>query len=702
MSTSNDQALSARELPAATCPLDCPDACGVLVERDAAGHLGRLRGNPAHPWSRGSLCGKTAIFHEVVHAPARLRTPLLREGGALVPASWERALDVIARRLDGIAGDELLALWYGGTMGHVQRAFPLRLMHALGATFIDGTICDATAEAGYRAVLGNVIGPHLGQELPNADVIVVWGCDVARTHQHLLPRLKAAAQRGAQVFVIDVWRTETIRRVEQWGGHGVLVHPGTDAALALGLAGRAFDERAADLEFLKRGCVGGAEWRAHVAGAWPVERVCALTGVSKEAFLALSAALHGARTPIVKTGIGFTRRRNGGEAMRAVCALAATLGHADRVHFESSDHFGFDRAGVSRPELRPRPAPQPISHVRLGSELETGRFRAAVVWAHNPVATVPDAGRVRAGLMRDDLFLVVHELMLTETARLADVVLPATAFVEHSDVYTSYGHRTVQVAWKSCKPTAEQRSNVDTFSALGRRLGFDAPGLFDQDEDVLVGEFLAHNRRRFQGDEYRRAVQGEPVELAPRELADRGTPSGKVELCGASGGRTLAPPTHVDDAEAGAGVAQHEPYQLLLAPSIATHNSTYLHSSRHVARMGAPTAWLHPDDGRAEGLAEGARVRLANAYGALTLTVGWTEDLPRATVRVDGFVDVDAVPEPVGASALVPPSLSDLGGGSCLYSARVRLERVALDDSDATEPLDAVEQAAAVGHEHDV
>ncbi len=675
--------MTATPSPTAACPLDCPDACGVLVERDARGQLARLRGNPAHPWSRGSLCGKTAIFHELVHAPNRVQQPLVRRGpkgtNTFAAVEWDEALDVIARRVEGVPGDELLAAWYGGTMGQVQRAFPLRLMHKLGATFIDGTICDATAEAGYRAVLGHVVGPHLGEELPQADLVVLWGCDAARTNQHLLPRLKEAAQRGVPVFVIDVWRTDTVRKVEAWGGHGVLVRPGTDAALALGLAARAFDERAADLAYLKERCTGAAEWRAHVAGAWPEARVAEVTGVAPLAFRALSDALHRARRPILKTGIGWTRRRNGGEAMRAVCALAATLGHADRVHFESSDHFGFDRTGVTRPELRPGGVAQPplVSHVQLGAELAAGRFRAAFVWAHNPVATVPDAGRVRAGLLRDDLFLVVHELMPTETARLADVVLPATAFVEHSDVYTSYGHRTLQVAWKSCVPPGAQRSNVDTFSALGLRLGFTEPGLFDQHEDVLVGEYLARNRARFSSDEYNRAVRGEPVELTPRVFADQGTPSGKIELCGVSDGRQLGPPDHVADEDAGTGPNAREPYQLLLAPSFATHNSTYLHSSRHAARMGPPTVWLHPDDARSEALGDGARVRLANDFGALTLSVATSPDVPRGAVRVDGFVDVDAVPEAVGASALVPPARSDLGHGSCVYSARVRLEAVA-------------------------
>jgi anaerobic selenocysteine-containing dehydrogenase len=661
-------------LPRAACPLDCPDACGVLVERDERGELARLRGNPEHPWSRGSLCGKTAIFHEVVHAPNRLRTPLVRRGGELVRASWDEALDVIAARIDGLAGEEHLALWYGGTMGLVQRALPLRLMHAMGATLIDGTICDATAEAGHRSVLGDSIGPHLGEELPRADLVVLWGCDAARTNQHLLPRVKEAAQRGAPVFVVDVWRTDTIRRVESWGGRGLVLRPGTDAALALGLAGRAFDGRAVDLAALRRDCTGAAEWRAEVAGAWPIERVLAETGLAREEFLAFSDALHAAERPVLKVGIGWTRRRNGGEAMRAVCALAATLGHADRVHFESADVFGLDRSVVARPDLRRQPAPAPISHVRLGEELASGRFRAVFVWAHNPVATVPDAARVRSGLLRDDVFVVVHELMPTETVRVADVVLPATAFVEHSDVYQSYGHRTLQVAWRSCRAPGEVRSNVDTFNALGLRLGFDEPGWFDQDEDVLVGELLAHNRARFTAEEYRRIVAGEPVELAPRPRAGRGTASGKVELCGEDG--TLGPPRFVPDEAAGTGPLAAGDYTLLPAPSYATHNSTYLASSRHVARMGAPTVWLHPDDAAREGLAAGDRARVVNGYGALTLTVACTDDQPPGCVRIDGFVDVDAVPEEVGVSALVPPALSDLGSGSCLYSARVGLERV--------------------------
>jgi len=631
------------------------------------------------------LCGKTAVFHDVVHAENRVQTPLVRRAGVLERATWDEALDVIAERMQGVAGEELLALWYGGTMGQVQRTFPLRLMHQLGATFIDGTICDSTAEAGYRAVLGHVVGPHLGAELPRADLVVLWGCDAARTHQHLLPRLKEALARGAQVIVIDIWRTDTMRRVEGWGGQGVVVRGGTDAALALGLAAQAFDERKADLEFLKRDCLDAAAWRAHVAGAWPVPRVTAITGVSEEVYRGLAAALFDARTPLIKTGIGWTRRRNGGEAMRAVCALAATLGHADRVHFESSDHFGLDKTGVARPDLRPAPfrgeggqvvAPPMISHVGLGGELATGRFRAAFVWAHNPVATVPDAGRVRAGLAREDLFLVVHELMPTETARIADVVLPATAFVEHSDVYASYGHRTLQVAWKSCRPPGEQRSNVATFNALGRRLGFDAPGLFDQDEDVLVGEFLAHNRARFDADEYGRAVRGEPVELTPRVFADRGTPSGKVELMGTADGRALGLPDFVEDDAAGSGPASSGTFELILAPSVVTHNSTYLYSPRHRQRLGAPTVWMHADDAAALGVAVGGRVRLANEFGALTLCMELTDTLARGQLRIDGFVDVEAVPEGVGPSALVAPSLSDLGAGSCVYSARVRVELV--------------------------
>ncbi|MGK0481744.1 MAG: anaerobic selenocysteine-containing dehydrogenase [Planctomycetota bacterium] len=658
----------------------------MIVERDAAGQLVRLRGNKEHEWSRGSLCGKTAVYHELVHAPNRLSVPLIRRASGFEEATWDEAIAHIVRRMDGIDGADVLPLFYAGNMGLAQRKFPLRLMHALGASFHDGGVCDATAEVGFQTVMGRSVGPDLDVEGEpgRCDLFVLWGSDAKRTTPHLMQRLKRLCDGGVPVFVIDIYRTETIAKVEEWGGHGLVVHPGSDAALALGLASRAFEERAADLAFLKSQCEGAAEFRAEVTGAWPMERITRTTGLKEDDVRALSGALHKAERPLLKAGIGFARRRNGGESMRSIASLAATLGQSDRLFFETGDHFGLDDSSLARADIRTAPLKPPVSQVGLGAVLDEGAYRAAFVWGHNPAATLPDSRRVARGLARDDLFLVVHELFMTETAKLADVVLPATALTEHSDVFRSYGHRTLQVSWRSTAAPADQKSNVHCFSAIGRALGFVGDAgfpderqgpAFEVDEDVLVGDFMALNRGRFTSEEYHAALKGEPVKLTAPTFADRGTPSGKIELVSEAAEQVGAPRVATYVPDDGAGMMGT--FQLISAPSTATHNSTYLHVPRHRKRLGIPLVHLHPIDAKSEGIEEGGGVRVSSEFGAITLTAHLDEGLPRKTVRIDGFLNESLVPEGTGVNALTSPVVSDLGGGNVLYSNRVEIEAAA-------------------------
>ena len=219
----------------ATCPLDCPDACGMIVESDDRGRLLGLRGHPDHGWSKGTLCSKTSIYGELIESPARLLTPLVRERdkrGPLKPASWDEALGRIAERVRPLAGERILAAFYAGSMGIVARKFPLRAMHALGATLVDGGLCDNTATAGYELVYGSPIGLDL-EELEDSDLALLWGCDMVRTVQHLQPAVQRLCRRGAPAVAIDVYRSDTIRALERWGGRGLVIRPGTDAALAL-------------------------------------------------------------------------------------------------------------------------------------------------------------------------------------------------------------------------------------------------------------------------------------------------------------------------------------------------------------------------------------------------------------------------------------------------------------------------------------
>lgn len=656
-------------LTPSTCPLDCPDACGVLVETDGTGALVRVKGDPDHGWSHGALCAKTSLYHEVVQGAERLLHPHVRDGsGRLVRASWDEALGRIVDRVQGLPGERILAASYAGTMGLVQRKFPMRAMHALGAVTTDDGLCDGTSTEGYQHVLGHVFGADLN-DARDADLLVLWGCDMARTVQHLQPIALGLARRGVPVVVIDVYRTETARRVEGWGGRALVLRPGTDAALALCLVRLAFERGAADRAFLERECLGAAEFEAHVRAGHGLAETSAVTGLAQAEIEALYELLARSPRAFLKTGVGWTRRRNGAMSMRAVCSLAAVLGLARRVHYESFEHFRLNVAAIERPDLRPRP-PEEIHHVELGPELESGRFGAVFVWGHNPAVTVPDSHRVRAGLEREDVFVVVHDHFATETARRADVVLPATTFVEHPDVYRSYGHRLLRRARKACEPPGECRSNVQAFGAIARALGLPRDA-WEQDADELCEALLEASRERL-GDEALAGLRdgrAVPLPLLADEREGRwGTPSGKVELVSARAAAAGQPAmaTHVPDAGTGDGA-----YWLVSAPSRFTHNSTYSHSARHLARNGPPLVHVHPADADELGLRAGAPARLSTALGAITLPVALDDGMPRGSVRVDGLPRGDDVPEGVGVNALVSSELSDLGSGNTLYSTRV-------------------------------
>jgi anaerobic selenocysteine-containing dehydrogenase len=517
-------------------------------------------------------------------------------------------------------------------------------------------------------VLGRCIGPDI-ETIEDSDFVLLWGCDFARTAQHLQPALQRLCRRGVPVIAIDIYRTDAIRALERWGGKSILIRPGTDAALALCLARIAFELGFADREFLSAQCLGAEEFEVHVRASNDLEETAKLTGIPAQAIAELARCLQVAREPFLKAGVGWTRRRNGAMGMRALCSLAAVIGRAHRVHYESFAHFDLAEGVVRREDFRPKTAPsQPVVQVGLGRELAAGRFSAVFVWCHNPMVTLPDSVALKRGLSREDLFLVVHEHFLTETAELADVVLPATMFVEHADVYRSYGHRVMQYARKCSEPPEGPKSNVETFAAIAKRLGLRRE-TWDVTEEGLCEELLEASRYRIADDELEKLRTGAPVKLRPRELSGWGTPSGKIELWSEAAQAKGQPPmaTYVEDDSAG----DRGRFVLVSAPSIATHNSTYVHSARHVKKAGPPLAYMNPEDARAIGIAEGAKARLSNARGALTMPIAFSSDLPRGLVRVDGVPRAKDLPEKIGINALVSGATSDLGSGNVLYSARV-------------------------------
>lgn len=648
------------------CPLDCPDACGVLVETDTHGNYERLRGNPEHSYSKGSLCGKTSLYGEVQSSSERLLRPLVRTGGKLQPASWEEALRVIRERVQGLDGREILALEYAGNMGKIARKFPARIMNALNARRHDCGVCDNTSTVGYQVVLGDVIGGDL-EEIETSDAVVLWGTDIARTVQHLQPAIQRLCKRGVPVVAIDIYRTDTIEKLEKWGGHGLVIRPGTDAALALGITRYAFENERADREFLNRECAGAERFEEHVRSSHHPEWVAETCGLALEDFNSLAQLLTNAERPFVKTGVGWTRRRNGVHGMRAVCSLAAVLGKVDRLHYESSDHFALNTDVIERPDLSSNDE-EPLIQVRAGEFLSRGDFRAVFVWGHNPVVTLPDSERVRAGLAREDTFVVVHDHFLTETAAVADVVLPAATFLEQADVYSSYGHRVLQFGRGVIATPGEVKSNVAAFAAIAEALELPAE-LWKVDEEDLCRELLEQFRDRLEPAQFEALLAGEPTKLPPRKRKSYGTASGKIELAN----DRLDPPmaSFVPDERAGHGEAERGAFALLAAPSRATHNSTYLHSSRHRAKAGPPTCLLHSQDARSLDVEDGGALTLSNSRGSVTLSVQVEDRTPRGVIRVDGVFRACDVAEGVGINALVTPATSDLANGNSLYSTRV-------------------------------
>ena len=651
-----------------TCPLDCADACGVLAEVDDDGRLVRLRGDPAHGHSRGTLCGKTMLYPELVRSPARVLRPLVKRNGSFEEAGWDEALDLVAERVGRCAPADILALWYGGSMGLVQRKFPLRTMHALGATFHDGGICDAAGQEGYAAVLGRCIGPDI-ERIEEHDLAGLWGSDAARTLQHVQAPLRRAQDRGAQAFVVDVWRTDTMKDVEARGGEGFVVAPGSDAMLCLALARLAFERGSVDRVRLAAECTGAAEFEAHARSAHGLEQAALATGLPVARIERLHALLAASKRPFIKAGVGWTRRRNGASGMRALASLCAVHGHPDSLHYESWEHFQLPEESIVRPDLRPAAHPlRETSQVGLGRTLEEGAFRVAFVWCHDPAVTIPDSARFRRGFARDDLFTVVHDQFLTETAQLADVVLPATNFLEHHDVYRSWGHRRLQRARAVLRPPGETRSNVQAFAALARRLGLPRE-CHDVDDAALCDEFVERCAPRMDAAQLEALRRGEPVKLDELPWKDRGTPSGKVELWSEACARRGQPPMASwtpDDA-----CGDRRRFWLVAAPSVHTHNATYSHSPRHLQKAGPPRVHAHPQDLAALGVAEGAPLELSNRQGRLTLPAAADAALPPGLLRIDGLPRAADVREGVGVNVLVSGDVSDLGGGNVQYSTMV-------------------------------
>jgi anaerobic selenocysteine-containing dehydrogenase len=684
----------------AACPHDCPDACSVLVTV-FDGRAVRIEGNPNHPVTRGFLCGKVAKYLERVYSPDRLLHPMRRvtaKGtagpGAFERISWDEALDEVAARLKAAAAafgpESILPFSYGGTLGQIQsNGMDRRFFHRLGASQLERTICS---EAGGVA-LASVTGAKYGvapEDYRHSRYIIAWGANIHGTNIHLWPFIEEARRMGAKLVVIDPFRTRTAR-ASDWH---LAIRPGTDVALAMGLMHCIIRDDLFDKPYVAARTLGFEELKARAAEYTP-QRVAEITGLPADDIVRLAREYATASPSVIRLNYGVQRAENGGMAVRAIAMLPVITGAWAKpgggLTLSTSGAFAVNKQ-VLRREDSVAPAlgraARTLNMNQLGKLLTDETLappvKALFVYACNPAAVCPNHNLVVEGLKRQDLFTVVHEQFLTDTTDYADIVLPATTFLEHKDVLTSYGHLHLQLSSQALEPLGEACSNADLFRRVAARMGFEDAYLKASD-DELIDDALSTSHEFLKGIT-REALEHEhsmPLNV-PRAhgtympfAAGFATPSGKAEL--------------YSEALAAAGL---DPVAGFIAPAESRHseqarlyplellsrkhdnflNSTFCNLPGHQKMERRFELQMNAADAEARAIADGDALRVHNERGELRLQARVDNSVPPGVVSA--YLDwAREAPGGKNINALTSDRLTDMGRGATFYSTLVEVEK---------------------------
>lgn len=663
------------------CPHDCPDQCSIIATVDD-GQLIKVHGDPEHAWTNGFLCGKVNRYPERVYSPERLLTPLRRTGpkgaGEFEPVSWDEALGDIASRWQAIIAEygsqALLGYAYSGNMGAVNRNLPRALFHALGATQMQiGTVCDSACGAGWSASVGSTPGTDL-ESIVDSDLIIAWGANLATTNVHLLPLIDRARDNGAQVVVIDPFRTRTAKRAD-WH---IAPRIGTDTALALGMMHVLARDELLDMEFIASRTQGFDRLRVETLPRYAPDRVAEITGLPVEAVERLARMYGTARAPFLKLGMGMSRHMGGGMAIRTVACLPALVGawgkQGGGAHMDSASIWHFNYEAVRRSDLLTVPA-RVVNHSTLGRELlelTDPPIMALFVASNNPAVTCPDQIHMRKALGRDDLFTVVHDSFMTDTATYADYVLPASTAVESEDFYRSYGTYYAQLGRQLIEPLGEARSNVWLVRELAARMGLTDP-VFQRDTREHIETMLKGAVGPSAVLSYERLDANGPVKLDIPNTGPAVTRLWSDELAaeGLPGLPEWTPDANETDAE-------RFPLRLLTLPGHFQHHTAFAGVRALRRRQGGPLCVLHPTDAEARGLKEGAAVLLHNDRGEAGLYVRVSDDTLPGTVAIEGSRGRSDFLRGGPLNVLVSDQLTDMGAGATYQSTWVEASPLAL------------------------
>jgi anaerobic selenocysteine-containing dehydrogenase len=672
------------------CPHDCPSTCALEVERIDAHTIGRIRGAASNSYTAGVVCAKVARYAERQHHPGRLRVPMRRIGdkgvgrAAFEEISWDDALDAVAEAFVTAAQrDGREAVWpyyYAGTMGLVQRDGINRLRHVMGYSRQFSTICVMLADTGWNAGAGVKRGVD-SREMAESDLIVVWGGNPVSTQVNLMTHVaKARKNRGAKLVVIDPYRTPTAEVADVH----LAVRPGTDAALACAVMHVLFKEGYADRDYMAKYTDVPDELEAHLATrdpAWAAR----ITGLSEQAISEFARLYGGTRRSFIRIGYGFSRSRNGSAQLFAATCLPAVSGawqyRGGGALYGSSAIYPLDRTlieGLDVVDPRTRLLDQSrIGAVLTGDKHDLGDgppVTAMLIQNTNPMVVAPDSLRVRDGFRRDDLFVCVHEQFMTETADMADIVLPATTFLEHDDIYTASGHTHLQIARKIVEPEGQCRTNHDVICTLARRLGAEHRG-FAMSERAIIEETLTlSGLPGIAGfDEGRWLDMALPFETA-HFLDGFGHADKKFHFkpdWASLGPHAVGLPALPDHAEVIDAATDERPFRMVAAPSRSFLNTTFNNTPASVAREGRPSVLIHPADLAALGAAQGDRLRLGNRQGSVVVHAKSFDGLQPRVVVVEGIWPNHAFEEGVGINALTSADPGRPKGGAVFHDTAV-------------------------------
>jgi anaerobic selenocysteine-containing dehydrogenase len=689
------------------CPHDCPDTCALRVTvRD--GVAIRVAGDPDHPPTNGVLCTKVSRYLERTYSTDRLSRPLRRVGpkgaGRFEPASWDEALDAIAARLSAIAARDaqrILPYSYAGTMGLVQGdGMGQRFFNALGASLLDRTICSSPGIHGLTYTLGGPVGMDV-ERFADAGLILIWGSNPITSSVHFWALAQQAKRRGAKLVAIDPYRTATAERCDVH----LALRPGTDGALALGLVQQLVAQGMVDRAWVDAHTLGFPELAARAA-AWTPERVAETCGIEASAVVALARDYGTIAPAAIRLNYGMQRVRGGANAVRLVAGLPALVGAwkhpAGGVLLSASGHYNLDVAAWQRPDLLAGRRPRTINMSTIGDALLRADppIEALVVWNSNPVAVAPHGDEVRRGFAREDLFTVVIEQFMTDTADHADWVLPATTQLEHFDVHKTYGHRWWVANSPAIAPVGEALPNSEIFRRLAARMGLDHPALRASDEEVAADALRLDDPRMPAELAAAAAEHGGAGPRAARAavdaLVERGwaklsvpeapyahggfpTPSGKVEFVSARlAAQGLDPlPDWLaphESPENDPSLAARYPLAMISPPARHFMNSTFVNVESLRAAEREPYVDLHPADAAARGLVDGAAVRVFNDRGDFVARLRVSDRTRPGVATALGIWWPKLAPGARNVNAVTSQALTDLGRGPTFYDCLVEVE----------------------------